>query len=102
MSGGELWRRVGDEGRAPETADRPEQVHAFREDYRAGATTDPVLVIWGEKFLGAAPELPDSIWRRTFAPHAEGVEVPGGHFNAEEAPGETLAALENFLGVHAR
>jgi haloacetate dehalogenase len=94
----------------------PERVHAFCEDYRAGATTDPdldradlaarrtieapVLVIWGEKFLGAAPELPDSIWRRTFAPNAEGIEVPGGHFNAEEAPGQTLAAMQEFFARH--
>lgn len=90
------------------------RVHAFCEDYRAGATTDPehdrrdlaggrvleipVLIVWGEKFLGAANELPDSIWRRTFAPDAVGIEVPGGHFNAEEAPAETLKAMRDFLG----
>ena len=92
----------------------PARVHAFCEDYRAGATLDPdadradmdagrtiaspTLILWGEAFLGAMPESPVSIWRRTFAPDAVGVEVPAGHFNGEESPAETLAALREFLG----
>jgi haloacetate dehalogenase len=96
-----------------ETWTQPDRIHAFCEDYRAGATVDPALdradmaarrtvdcptlVLWGEKFLGQAAERADDIWRRTFVPHAEGVEVPGGHFNAEESPAETTAALLAFL-----
>jgi haloacetate dehalogenase len=92
----------------------PARVHAFCEDYRAGAGLDPdadrrdvaedrtidcpTLILWGAAFLGKMPESPLSIWRRTFAPNAVGVEVPGGHFNGEESPVETLAALRAFFG----
>lgn len=91
----------------------PAHIHAYCEDYRAGATIDPQLdradlaagavvrcpslVIWGEAFLGRAPEKPTEIWQRTFLPGAKGVEVPGGHFNAEESPQETSAALLDFF-----
>lgn len=96
-----------------ETWANPEQVHAFAEDYRAGAGPDvsldrhdyvsgqrvqvPALILWGQAFLGQADEAPVDTWRRTLIPNAVGVEVPGGHFNAEEAPIETLAALRKFL-----
>lgn len=91
----------------------PSRIHAFCEDYRAGATLDlaadeadlaagrtiacPVLVIAAEFFLttGSAPAL--EVWRRSFAPGAEGVRVEAGHFVAEEAPEAVLAALEPFL-----
>lgn len=91
----------------------PARIHAFAEDYRAGAGPDvaldrrdfdagrrilaPTLVLWGQAFLGQAQERPVDTWRRTLVPGASGVEVPGGHFNAEEAPQETLAALQTFL-----
>lgn len=93
----------------------PARLHAFCEDYRAGAGADPAadridlaagrtiaaptLILWGAAFLGAAPESPLGTWRRTFTPEAIGVEVPGGHFNAEESPAETLAALSRFLAA---
>jgi len=93
----------------------PARIHAFCEDYRAGARADPdadrtdmangrtiecpTLILWGEAFLGRMSEGPLDIWRRTFAPDAIGVEVPRGHFNAEESPGETLAALQDFLAA---
>lgn len=91
----------------------PNRIHGFAEDYRAGAGPDvaldkkdfeagtrilmPTLIIWGQAFLGQAPESPLDTWRRTLTPEAVGVEVPGGHFNAEEAPHETVAALNAFL-----
>ncbi|GAA4701333.1 alpha/beta hydrolase [Pseudonocardia yuanmonensis] len=92
---------------------RPENVHAFCEDYRAGATSDrraderfladgrtvdcPTTVIWGKAFLGAGAESPVGCWRRTFTPDAVGVEVPNGHFVVEESPRETLAALRDLM-----
>lgn len=94
----------------------PRRIRAYCEDYRAGARIDleadraalaagktitaPSLVIWGEAFLGRADESPVEVWRRTFVPGITGVEVPGGHFNAEESPAETAAALTNFLSEH--
>ncbi len=91
----------------------PERIHAFCEDYRAGAWQDvqddrrdlsagktisvPTLVLWGEVFLGRLSESPLACWRTTFIPRALGVEVAGGHFNAEENPQETLSALQSFL-----
>lgn len=91
----------------------PNRIHGFAEDYRAGAGPDvaldrkdfeagkrittPALIIWGQAFLGQSPESPLDTWRRTLTPEALGVEVPGGHFNAEEAPLETVAAMNAFL-----
>jgi haloacetate dehalogenase len=91
----------------------PARIHAFAEDYRAGAGPDVemdrqdfeagrrigarTLVLWGREFLGKAQERPVDTWRRTLIPGAVGVEVPAGHFNAEEAPTETVAALQAFL-----
>jgi haloacetate dehalogenase len=92
---------------------RPRNIHAFCEDYRAGATTDreaddqdlkagrtitcPTVIIWGAEFLGKGPETPLDCWRRTFAPDAFGVEVPNGHFVTEESPRETLIALRDLM-----
>jgi haloacetate dehalogenase len=91
------------------------RIHAFCEDYRAGATRDleadeadlaagrrilcPVFVAWGDFFLtGQSPETPLDIWRRTFAPHATGAKIAGaGHFIPEENPAGLLAVLEPFL-----
>ncbi len=94
---------------------QPERIHAFCEDYRAGAWQDveddrkdlatgktisvPTLVLWGEVFLGRLSESPLDCWRSTFIPQAQGVEVAGGHFNSEENPQETLAALQAFLAA---
>jgi haloacetate dehalogenase len=93
----------------------PTRIHAFCEDYRAGATFDiaadeadraagktiscPVQVIWSEFYLtgGAGAESPLDVWRRTFAPAVTGVRVASGHFVAEENPSATLAALQPFL-----
>ena len=90
---------------------RPETVHAMCEDYRAAATIDlehdaadadqklatPVLALWGEVgFVGTHYDV-IAEWRRV-AKTVSGHAVPGGHYCAEEAPDETLAALIGFLG----
>lgn len=91
----------------------PTRIHAFCEDYRAGATLDvtadeadlavgraiacPVLVVWAEFFLTAGGASALDAWRGSLAPDAEGARVEGGHFVAEEAPEAVLAALEPFL-----
>lgn len=89
------------------------RVHAFCEDYRAGATTDldadladvaagktivcPTLILWGRRVFGNAAESPVDSWRRSFAPNAFGIEVERGHFVMEESPSETLAGLRELL-----
>jgi haloacetate dehalogenase len=91
----------------------PSRIHAMCEDYRAGATIDraadladfeagrtlacPTLLIWGDFYLTGKDVDPLAIWRGSFAPHAEGVQVKGGHFVAEEDPAGTLVALQAFL-----
>src|SRR5215218_4940448 len=100
----------------------PSRIHAFCEDYRAGATVDlrqdeadlaagrtiacPVLVVVAQFYLTrgarADAEAPLAVWRRSFAPQATGAEVDSGHFVAEEAPEATLAALQAFLGAPQR
>jgi haloacetate dehalogenase len=97
------------------SCNEPTRIHAFCEDYRAGATLDPaaddadlaagktigcpVQIIASQFYLtgGAGAETPLDIWRRTFAPGATGVLVKSGHFVAEENPSATLAALQGFL-----
>ena len=90
----------------------PEVVRATCEDYRAAASIDlehdevdavagrritcPALVLWGrDGFVGAAYDVLGT-WRE-YADDARGHALPGGHFLPEEAPEETLAALEEFL-----
>jgi haloacetate dehalogenase len=90
----------------------PARVHAFCEDYRAGATLDrqadeadlaagrkiaaPLLALWGEAGIPASGSNPLDIWRR-WALDARGRAVPGGHFLPEEAPEATLSALLDFF-----
>ena len=90
---------------------RPEIVHAMCEDYRAAASIDlehdaadadlklamPVLALWGEAgFVGNHYDV-IAEWKRV-AETVTGGGVPGGHYCAEEAPEETLAALTGFFG----
>jgi len=91
----------------------PERVHAFCEDYRAGATVDleadkvdlaaghtitcPALILWGKAIFGRLAEPPLKSWTRSFAPEAVGVEVEYGHFVMEENPRATLKALRELL-----
>jgi haloacetate dehalogenase len=89
-----------------------EVVRASCEDYRAGASIDlehdeadalagrritcPALVLWGQQgFVGQAYDAL-GVWR-DYADDVQGQAVPGGHFNAEESPEETLDALHVFL-----
>lgn len=98
-----------------QAVDEPSRIHALCEDYRAGKTIDPAqdeadmaagrridcpsFLVWSARYLvRPGAEDPLATWRRTFAPHMEGVEVDTGHFVAEEAPEATLAALEELLG----
>jgi haloacetate dehalogenase len=89
----------------------PAAIHASCEDYRAGATVDdrldtadlgrrriacPVLVLWGDHGIARRAEDPLAAWR-PWCDDVTGHGVPGGHFLPEEAPAETLAALERFF-----
>jgi haloacetate dehalogenase len=90
----------------------PERIHAFCEDYRAGATIDraldaedkgagrkiaaPLLALWGAGGIPAKGESPLDIWRR-WASDASGRALQGGHFLPEENPAETIASLVEFL-----
>ncbi len=91
----------------------PATVHASCEDYRAGATVDlehdavdrdagrrvacPLLAIWGTRGFVARRYDPLAVWRDYASGPVTGVGVESGHFMAEEAPEETLAALLPFL-----
>lgn len=90
----------------------PACIHASCEDYRAAATIDlaqdrddrmhgrkvacPMLVLWGLK--GFMERYYDVLatWREQ-ADDVRGHGVECGHFLAEEAPDDTLAALLPFL-----
>lgn len=88
----------------------PATVHATCEDYRAAATIDlehdaadgaksvqcPLLILWGAK--GVVGRLFDALalWREKAA-DVRGHALSCGHFLPEEAPEETLTALNDFL-----
>ncbi len=88
----------------------PATIHATCEDYRAAAGIDlahdradlarkvapPLLVLWGQR--GVIERCYDvlELWSAR-AEQVSGRALPCGHFLAEEAPEETLAALEEFL-----
>ncbi len=90
----------------------PATIHATCEDYRAAAGIDlvhdradletariacPLLVLWGAKGLVARRYDVLAVWRDRVAGPLQGHSVPSGHFLPEEAPAETLAAMEAFL-----
>ncbi|WP_322487223.1 alpha/beta hydrolase [Chloroflexus sp.] len=68
------------------------------EDFRAGRKVlCPLLVLWGsDGFVGKRYDVLQ-VWRE-YAVNVQGHSVPGGHFLPEEAPAETLAALQQFFG----
>jgi haloacetate dehalogenase len=100
------------------SCNEPNRIHAFCEDYRAGATRDceadeadlaagktiqcPTQLVWSELYLmrrmSGGTESPPDVWRRTFAPDITAASVGTGHFVAEEDPEGTLEAMTGFLG----
>ena len=88
----------------------PATVHASCEDYRAAATIDiahddadggrkvacPLLVLWGK--AGVIEKCFDALalWRERAAA-VRGHALPGGHYLAEELPGEVADELERFF-----
>ncbi len=88
----------------------PATIHASCEDYRAAITVDmehdeadlerrvgcPLLVLWGAKGLMQKSYDVLATWREK-ATDATGHALDCGHFLAEEAPEETLAAFEGFF-----
>ena len=90
----------------------PERIHAFCEDYRAGATLDrahdlatrqagariacPTLVLWGDAGIPAGAGTPLDSWR-AFASDLSGAAIDAGHFLPEENPAATLAAWQAVL-----
>ena len=90
----------------------PAAIHGACEDYRAGAGVDfrhdeadfgrrriacPVLAISSQLYLARRSTDVAGAWR-DWADDVRGHTIEGcGHFVAEEAPQETLKALEAFL-----
>lgn len=95
-------------------ARNPANIRGMCEDYRAAASIDLVhdrqsranghrvacdtLVLWGAKGkIGKWYQALD-VWAPYVAGRVTGGAIPSGHYLAEEAPEETLAALGGFLG----
>ncbi len=88
----------------------PATIHATCEDYRAAAGIDldhdradldrkiacPLLALWGAEGVIERSYPVLDIWRERAA-DVTGKALPCGHFLAEEAPEETLAALLEFF-----
>ncbi len=91
----------------------PAAITGMCEDYRAAATIDlehdrisrtqrrqvacPMLVLWGEQGRIGGWYDPVELWRLYCANEVRGLPIPSGHYLAEEAPVEVLAALLPFL-----
>jgi haloacetate dehalogenase len=91
----------------------PGTVASICEDYRAAATIDlvhdrasraagqkigcPLLVLWGGKGKIGRWYQPLEVWQGFSTGPVTGGPVASGHYLAEEAPAEVLAALEGFL-----
>ena len=66
-------------------------------DLKAGRRIEmPMLALWGADRKHGFVNKPLENWR-PWCPHVEGAPIASGHFLAEEAPEETLAALLPFL-----
>jgi haloacetate dehalogenase len=90
----------------------PSRVHAMCEDYRAGAHADfdhdkadrdagnkitiPMLVLWGDAGIAAAPATPLDTWKNS-ATTVSGAPIDSGHFLTEENPDATAKALLEFF-----
>ena len=91
----------------------PEAVLGMCEDYRAAATIDlvhdresraagrkvecPMLALWGQKGKIGGWYDPIAIWSDYCSAEVTGGPVASGHYLAEEAPGEVLAAFDGFF-----
>ncbi len=91
----------------------PGTITAICEDYRAATKIDlvhdkaaravgqkilcPALVLWGAQGLVGRLYDPLEVWARYCAGRLSGKALNAAHYLAEEAPGETLAALSAFL-----
>ena len=89
----------------------PETIRATCEDYRAAATIDlkhdeldldrkitcPLLALWGGR--GTIQRCFDALalWRDRASGSVEGEALPGGHYLAEELPGEIIARFRAFF-----
>jgi haloacetate dehalogenase len=94
----------------------PARVHAFCEDYRAGASVDrsldeadvaaghniacPTLLLHGSYLPTGPAGTPLDIWR-AWCTNVSAATVASGHFLAEENPKDTLAALIPFLAANS-
>ena len=92
---------------------QPGTVAAICEDYRAAVSIDlehdrasraagekllcPLLALWGSKGKIGQWYDPLAVWRSYAAGPVSGQAVNSGHYLAEEAPDEVLAALQPFL-----
>jgi haloacetate dehalogenase len=97
-----------------QAARKPETIIGMCEDYRAAATIDlvhdrmsraegrrvqcPTLVLWGAKGRIGGWYDPLALWREYCAAEVTGGPVEAGHYLAEEAPDQVLAAFGNFFG----
>ena len=91
----------------------PGAIRGMCEDYRAAATIDlehdrasrtegrkvdcPMLVLWGAKGKIGGWYDPLALWREYCSAEVSGGPVPSGHYLAEEAPADVLAAYERFF-----
>ncbi|HYZ62130.1 MAG TPA: alpha/beta hydrolase [Acetobacteraceae bacterium] len=91
----------------------PAMIAGMCEDYRAAASIDlehdrisraqgrkvccPMLVLWGAKGKIGGWYDPVALWREYCATEVRGGPIDSGHYLAEEAPEEVLAALDSFL-----
>ncbi len=91
----------------------PEAIAGMCEDYRAAATIDlvhdrisrslghkvrcPMHVLWGAKGRIGGWYDPLVLWREYCDGEVTGGSVTSGHYLAEEAPAEALAAVRGFL-----
>lgn len=92
----------------------PGTITGICEDYRAAVTIDlahdrdsrargqrigcPVLALWGAKGRVGQWYEPLALWRQYADGAVTGGPVASGHYLAEEAPGEVLAAFRDFFG----
>ncbi len=91
--------------------DAPEAIAASCEDYRAAATVDiehddldggrkvtcPVRVLWGAQGVIESHFDCLELWRER-AEVVDGRALPGGHYLAEERPGEVVDEALDFFG----